>query len=133
MNDSIITVADSLQVSQSSSAANSVSYTWVWLVISVLIVLSLVILWTRLKLQNYRNIRQQVMQDGSVDFSSTMNDIFMAKQIYDQLKVTYHPDRFIDPEKNKIANQLYQEITKNQHNYRCLCNLQKECEDKLGK
>ena len=110
MNDSITIAADSLQVLHATQQIRHTSYSWIWIVIGVLVFLLIVILWTRHKLRDYRNMRRKVMGTGDIDFSNTMNDIFQSRQIYDQLKVAYHPDRFIDPEKNDLANQLYQDL-----------------------
>ena len=52
--------------------------------------------------------------------------------MYDELKVKCHPDLFsTDKEKNLIAENLFQEITKNQTNAKRLIELKEEAKQKL--
>lgn len=54
---------------------------------------------------------------GNVDFDNIVNSAFHAKALYDQLKVKCHPDRFVnEPEKEKLALELSQQISKNKNN-----------------
>ena len=68
-----------------------------------------------------------------VDFQNIINSSFHATEIYNELKVKCHPDRFIgDVEKNATANRIFQEVTKNKMNYKRLQELKKEAEESLG-
>ena len=68
-----------------------------------------------------------------VDFQNIINNSFHATEIYNELKVKCHPDRFIgDVEKNATANRIFQEVTKNKMNYKRLQELKKEAEESLG-
>lgn len=66
-------------------------------------------------------------------FRTSSNSSFHATEIYNELKVKCHPDRFIgDVEKNATANRIFQEVTKNKMNYKRLQELKKEAEESLG-
>ena len=75
-----------------------------------------------------QKLRESIKSD--VDFQ---NSSFHATEIYNELKVKCHPDRFIgDVEKNATANRIFQEVTKNKMNYKRLQELKKEAEESLG-
>lgn len=83
---------------------------------------------TRVKKQK---LRESIKSD--VDFQNIINSSFHATEIYNELKVKCHPDRFIgDVEKNATANRIFQEVTKNKMNYKRLQELKKEAEESLG-
>ena len=70
---------------------------------------------------------------SAVDYQNIINSSFHATEIYNELKVKCHPDRFIgDVEKNATANRIFQEVTKNKMNYKRLQELKKEAEESLG-
>ena len=78
-----------------------------------------------------QKLRESIKSDG--DFQNIINSSFHATEIYNELKVKCHPDRFIgDVEKNATANRIFQEVTKNKMNYKRLQELMKEAEESLG-
>ena len=78
-----------------------------------------------------QKLRESIKRD--VDFQNIINSSFHATEIYNELKVKCHPDRFIgDVEKNATANRIFQEVTKNKMNYKRLQELKKEAEESLG-
>ena len=78
-----------------------------------------------------QKLRESIKSD--VDFQNIINSSFHATEIYTELKVKCHPDRFIgDVEKNATANRIFQEVTKNKMNYKRLQELKKEAEESLG-
>ena len=78
-----------------------------------------------------KKLRESIKSD--VDFQNIINSSFHATEIYNELKVKCHPDRFIgDVEKNATANRIFQEVTKNKMNYKRLQELKKEAEESLG-
>lgn len=63
--------------------------------------------------------------------NNVVNSIFKSKQLYDELKKKCHPDRFLDKEMNAIANELFQELTKNKANYDALCRIKERAVNEL--
>ena len=53
-----------------------------------------------------QKLRESIKSD--VDFQNIINSSFHATEIYNELKVKCHPDRFIgDVEKNATANRIF--------------------------
>lgn len=69
---------------------------------------------------------------SNVDMDNLMNSINKSRELYKQLSTKCHPDRFIDEDQNKKANELFQEITKNQRNYNRLLELKEIAKTELN-
>jgi hypothetical protein len=137
--DSLKVISDSLNV-VAQQAGTPESNRWIWLVIvSVFVILLLIIIVlvhrrTKTKpVDNLDMLKQQAKEQGNVDFSNVINSAFNSKQLYDKLKVKCHPDRFpLNPEKNAIANDIFQRIKKNEYNVEELEKLKDEAIERLG-
>jgi len=136
MNDSLF--QDSLKVAteamtKSSETGNSTNW-WMWLAIAEFGIIAVLILREKLKpkdtaKQRFKN--ESLKQD--IDFNNIINSSFHSVQLYDELKVKCHPDRFpTDKELNNIAENLFQEITKNKNNVKRLLELKEEAKQKLN-
>ena len=80
----------------------------------------------------WQKFRKESLKDN-VDFDNIINSSFHAAELYDRLKVICHPDRFpLDKDKNRIAENLFQEIEKNKNNISRLKELQQEASNRLG-
>ena len=63
----------------------------------------------------------------SVDFDNIFDSSFHSVELYNELKVKCHPDRFpMDKEKNKMADMLFQEVSKNKYNVKRLLELKEQ-------
>lgn len=129
MNDTIHQLTGQMQ--QTSSTGINI-----WLIVAIVEFAVIVyLLLTKLNISNRKKaqIKNEVMQEGSIDFSNVLNNAFNSKEIYDDLKKKCHPDRFVDDaEREAIANELFQRITQNQHNIDNLRKLREEAVQKLG-
>lgn len=129
MNDTIHQLTGQMQ--QTSSTGINI-----WLIVAIVEFAVIVyLLLTKLNISNSKKaqIKNEVMQEGSIDFSNVLNNAFNSKEIYDDLKKKCHPDRFVDDaEREAIANELFQRITQNQHNIDNLRKLREEAVQKLG-
>ena len=106
---------------------------WFWIAAAefVILVSSAIFLYVRKRKQTV-DIKKKVMQEGNIDFSNTMMSAFHARELYDQLKVRCHPDRYPqDEEKNRLAVELFQQVVQNKNNYKKLLDLKKIAEEKL--
>lgn len=64
--------------------------------------------------------RKKVMSE-EIDFMDAATSCVKAKEIYDDLKVIIHPDRFIgQQEKQNLAAELFQLLVKNKNSYKLL-------------
>ncbi|MFM2338059.1 MAG: hypothetical protein RL115_1252 [Bacteroidota bacterium] len=68
-----------------------------------------------------------------VDMGNVIDSIHQSRQLYKQLCTKCHPDRFTsDYLKQKIAEDLFQEITRNQRNFNKLLELKELAQKKLN-
>ncbi|MCI1720382.1 MAG: hypothetical protein LKM37_05125 [Bacteroidales bacterium] len=113
---------------------------WFWIAIAefIAIVMIIIILFSsrQSKPSKKQMIRDKVMKEGDVDFGQTIKtafDVKKAQALYDVLKKRCHPDIFSpDAEKVAIADDLFQEITKNKNNYKKLLELKEIAKEKLN-
>lgn len=67
-----------------------------------------------------------------VDFGNILDSAFHAEELYEQLKVKCHPDRFVgDERKNAAALEIFQQLEKNRHDIKALERLRQRAEDEL--
>lgn len=125
MIDSLSTVSSSNQL---------IHDFWFWVALGeLLIIASTIIHIVKAKKGIATNImKKKVMAEETIDFNNTMMSAFHAKELYDELKVKYHPDRFPNnDEKNKLATALFQQIVENKNNYRKLLEIKQIAQEKL--
>ena len=138
MNDTII--KDTLQVATETinksitSESNEQINWWLWIAIIEFLVIIFLVLKQNIKPKD--SIKQKFKEESlgqEIDFNNIINSSFNSKQLYDELKVKCHPDLFpTDKEKNIIAENIFQEITKNQNNAKRLIELKEEAKQKLN-
>ena len=136
MNDTLI--QDSIKVASKAiskvTEANDNTNWWMWLAIVELGIIAYLIL--KEKLKSKVTAKQQFKSESlkqDIDFNNIINSSFNSIKLYDELKVKCHPDRFpTDREKNIIAENLFQEISKNKTNVKRLLELKEEAIQKLN-
>ena len=136
MNDTLI--QDSIKVASKAfskvTEANDNTNWWMWLAIVELGIIAYLIL--KEKLKSKVTAKQQFKTESlkqDIDFNNIINSSFNSIKLYDELKVKCHPDRFpTDREKNIIAENLFQEISKNKTNVKRLLELKEEAIQKLN-
>lgn len=68
-----------------------------------------------------------------IDFSNIVASAFHSDELYDEMKKKCHPDRFPnDKKKNEIANDIFQELSKNRNDYKKLNELKIRAINELG-
>lgn len=136
MKDTLI--QDSIKVAEKAitSATENETTTnyWMWIALGELVIIIGLIL--SKSLSKKQSVKQRFKEESlaqEVDFNNIISSSFHSTELYDKLKVKCHPDRFpTDPELNKIADNLFQEITKNKTNLKRLQELKIEAEHKLN-
>ncbi len=137
MNDSIISQTDTLLVAIdpeqliAQTSSNWLIYLLIGLIVLLLLILFFVMLNMKMKNSKEYQVKQRVLREDQIDWNNTMY-VFKAQEIYNQLKVVCHPDRFTDSQQNIIATDLFQRITKSKTNYKELLKLQEEARTKLN-
>jgi hypothetical protein len=136
MNDSLI--QDSLTVANHAIAKSTdpiqTTNWWMWLAIAEFGIILFLILKEKI---NPKETAKQKFKNESfkndIDFTNIINSSFHSIPLYDELKVKCHPDRFpTDKGKNAIAENIFQEITKNKTNIKRLLELKEEAKQKLN-
>ena len=91
---------------------------WLWIaVIELLIIVFL--LWRLFKVkQKFKEpdlLKEKLRQakGSNVDMNNLMNSINGSKDLYKELSRKCHPDRFVNSEKQIIAEEIFQEISNN--------------------
>lgn len=106
---------------------------WMW--ISILEFTVIVYLITKKYYRSKETERMKFKKDAinqKIDFDNIINSSFNSIQLFDELKVKCHPDRFPnDEEKSSIALSIFQEISKNKTNVKRLIELKEEAIQKL--
>jgi hypothetical protein len=67
-------------------------------------------------------MRDKVLSE-EIDFGNVVSSSLLAKQLYYELKVKVHPDRFQDPEIVSKATELFQHIHQSKGDYNKLLDL----------
>lgn len=136
MKDTLI--QDSIKVAEKAitSATENETTTnyWMWIALGELvIIIGLILAKSLSKKQSAKQRFKEESLAQEVDFNNIISSSFHSTELYDKLKVKCHPDRFpTDPELNKIADKIFQEITKNKTNLKRLQELKIEAEQKLN-
>jgi len=127
-------IADSINgtINNSTSAGNNI---WMWVaIVEFLLIIILFYQWRiRSKKLNLKHSMKEKSLKEDIDFSNIIKSSFHTQPLYDDLKVECHPDRFPNDEmKNKLANEIFQEIAKNKTNYKKLVELKERAKQELG-
>ena len=107
---------------------------WMWLAFFEFLIITFILF--KEKLRGKETAQQKFKNDSlkqEVDFKNIIDSSFNSIHLYDELKVKCHPDRFTtNTEKYYIAENIFQEITKNKTNIKRLVELKKEAIQKLN-
>lgn len=108
------------------------AWTIIAIVEFVIILVATYVIHKKQNLSPKRLVKKKVLSEN-VDFGNILNSAFHAKALYDQLKVKCHPDKFVnEPEKERIALELSQQISKNENNVKELQILKQRAIDELN-
>jgi len=137
--NSILIIQDSLKIAEKTIKENKIEPSeninwWFWIAIAQFVVIVLLIFASKFKRK--QSLKQKVKKESlgdTIDFDNIINSSFNSNKVYDELKVKCHPDRFAnDDEKNKIAEYIFQEISKNKNNIKRLLELKEKAKQELN-
>src|SRR5690606_23823257 len=74
----------------------------------------------------------QTAKRTDVDMDNLMNSINGSKDLYKELSKTCHPDRFINSDRQKIAEDIFQEISRNKRDFKKLTELKERAITELN-
>lgn len=136
MNDSLNLVN---KISQSTYINVESSMQWIW--ISIVSVQFIVILLLLFRIRAIRrnhtslidvNESMRKARESEVDMHSLIKDIAHSKNLYKDLSRKCHPDRFQDPELKLLANEIFQEVSKNKRSFSKLTELKTRAINELN-
>lgn len=112
---------------------NTLYSIWFWLsFIEALIIIKL-LFFNNGKANNvFTQIINTTPKADEESMKNMVNSIFLAKQLYDKLKIKYHPDKFSNEEQKEVANEIFQNLTRNKNNYSALKDIENEAKSKLN-
>jgi hypothetical protein len=112
-------------LNNSDSIFNSI---WFWISIIELIIIIYLLIKISKKKDNlaFSDISKEKLKEAqktNVDMENLMNSINGSKELYKELSRLCHPDKFVNTDKQLIADKIFQEISKNKRNYNKLIEL----------
>jgi len=101
---------------------------WFWISIIELIIIVYLIIKFSKKKENlaFSDISKEKLKEAqktNIDMENLMNSINGSKELYKELSRLCHPDKFVNTDKQVIADKIFQEISKNKRNYNKLIEL----------
>jgi hypothetical protein len=101
---------------------------WFWItIIEFLVIIFLVYkLFSNKKVSNFTELEVNQLKKSKgtkINMDNLMDSIHNSKGLYKELSRKCHPDRFINDPKQKIAEEIFQEISKNERNFEKLTEL----------
>ena len=108
--------------------------TWFTVALVEFILIIILLLAGRQKVKNdelkYQKIREA--KSNKVDMNEVMQSIYGSKALYKELSSKCHPDLFVNTEKEVVANEIFQEISRNKRDYTRLNELKQRAISELG-
>lgn len=130
--------ADSSVVAETISNTDSTTFSiWFWVaiiefVIIIFLFLKLMKKGNDLKFGDLSKDKIRNAKKSDVDMDNLMNSINGSKDLYKELSRTCHPDRFINSDKQKFAEEIFQEISKNKRDFKKLTELKERAITELN-
>jgi hypothetical protein len=129
--------ADSNIVTNALPTDSSQINIWFWLSIIELIIIIFLLLKIRRSREkltfsdlNKENIKAS--KEATIDFGNVMNSINRSGELYKELSRKCHPDRFVDSPLQKLAEEIFQEISKNKRDFEKLSALKERAINELN-
>jgi len=137
MTNNLLQIAnDSIVSSTAVKSSGYVSNVWLWLsIIELLIIIFLIYKLKKKKpVLEFEDLPKEKLKDAkskTIDMDNLMNSINGAGDLYKELSKKCHPDRFINSDKQSLAEEIFQEISKNKRNFKALQILKVRAENEL--
>lgn len=95
---------------------------WFWIALTELILIIFLIYRLKSKNKDLELTDLEIKQlkkskNNKIDMDNLMDSIHNSRNLYKELCKKCHPDRFINDPKQKIAEEIFQEVSKNERNY----------------
>ena len=109
-----------------------------WIIISILGLSTILFLFFRRRNKISSFLNDEISdikkyRNSNVEMDNLMKNIYESGDLYKELSRKYHPDRFINSPNQHLAQEIFQEITKNKRNVKMLLILKKRAIEQLEK
>ncbi|WP_415370917.1 hypothetical protein [Patiriisocius sp. Uisw_047] len=133
-----------LQVKADSVVTETISNTdattfsiWFWVAIIEFFIIVFLFLKLKkkgndLKFGDLSKDKMRNAKKSDVDMDNLMNSINGSKDLYKELSRTCHPDRFINADKQKLAEEIFQDISKHKRDFKKLTELKERAITELN-
>lgn len=118
-----------------ATEVSSNSSFWFWVAVLEFIIILFLLINSRNKKRNETDeIKQKLKsaKEKEVDMDNLMMSINNSKTLYKKMSRVCHPDRFSDNETKKVAQAIFQDITRHKNDYKKLKEIMSEAEVKLN-
>lgn len=138
MKNILLQVTTEVIVQESLANTDSTSLTiWFWIALVELAIIALLILKIKkkqegLKFGDLTKEKMRNAKNSEVDMDNLMNSINGSKDLYKELSRNCHPDRFIGSDKQKLAEEIFQEISKHRRDFQKLTVLKEKAVTELN-
>jgi uncharacterized protein YozE (UPF0346 family) len=130
--------ADSVVVAETISNTDSTTFSiWFWVAIIEFVIIVFLVLKLKkkgkdLKFGDLSKDKMRNAKKADVDMDNLMNSINGSKDLYKELSRTCHPDRFINSDKQKLAEEIFQDISKHKRDFKKLTELKERAITELN-
>jgi hypothetical protein len=135
MNETLI--HDSVEVSNNFTNHSIEDYLltnwWVLVALSGLLIVTIIAVKYKLKkINDIHNFKNEAIKN-EIDFNNIINSSFNSIDLFNELKIKCHPDRFPNDEsKSQIAEEIFKELSKNKTDFNRLNELKQLAIKKLN-
>lgn len=138
MKNILLQIKTDSVVTETISNTDSTSFSiWLWIAVFEFAVITFLLFKLKKKENDLKfgnlskdKIRNAKMSD--VDMDNLMNSINSSKDLYKKLSRTCHPDRFINSNKQKLAEEIFQDISKYKRDFKKLTELKERAITELN-
>jgi len=133
-----------LQIKADSVVTETISNTdattfsmWLWVALIEFFIIVFLFLKLKkkgndLKFGDLSKDKMRNAKKSDVDMDNLMNSINGSKDLYKELSRTCHPDRFINSDKQKLAEEIFQDISKHKRDFKKLTELKERAITELN-
>ena len=129
--------SDSLAIATTSKAESLLNSTWFWIAIIEFSIIVLLLIRLKNKKSDlaFSDLPKDKMKNAkssSIDMDNLMNSINGSRDLYKELSRACHPDKFVNTQKQKIAEEIFQNISKDKRNFEKLLALKERAKTELN-
>jgi DNA-binding transcriptional regulator GbsR (MarR family) len=108
---------------------------WFWVALAefIFIILSLV-LRIKKRSSDFIGVKKSDLRNtgDNADMKNLVNSIAKSRELYKELSRQCHPDRFVNTDLQSIAEDIFQEVSRNKRDYKRLLALKESAIEKLN-